>query len=140
VGRGPQGGRGRGAAGTDRRRGEGARPQGGGAGTGEARPCRGAGARAWGTTDVRAQGKKGAHREGEGKGERKRRGRGKLTLGSKSGDHRLQNLAHNEEERDGGEEVAAPEKLNEGKGREGRGRVHGEGQGVRGARARVGPG
>jgi hypothetical protein len=40
-------------------------------------------------------------KEGEGKGERKGEGRGEeLILGSKSGDHRLQNLGHNREERE----------------------------------------
>jgi hypothetical protein len=46
----------------------------------------------------------GAHgrREGRGKGERERRERGgDLTSGSKSGDHRLQNLGYNGEEREG---------------------------------------
>jgi hypothetical protein len=44
-------------------------------------------------------------KKGEGEGER-RRGRereGELTSGSKSGDHRLQNLGHNREEREMGE-------------------------------------
>jgi hypothetical protein len=40
-------------------------------------------------------------RAGREKGrEEKEREGGKLTLGSKSGDHRLQNLRHNEEERE----------------------------------------
>jgi hypothetical protein len=48
--------------------------------------------------------------EGEGKRERERERGGELTSGSKSGDHRLQNLGHHgERERGGGEEVAARE-------------------------------
>jgi hypothetical protein len=49
----------------------------------------------------------GVGREGEGKGDRER----ELTSGSKSGDHRLQNLGHHGggRERGGGEEVAARE-------------------------------
>jgi hypothetical protein len=45
--------------------------------------------------------------EGEGKRERERERGEELTSGSKSGDHRLQNLGHHgERERGGGEEVA----------------------------------
>jgi hypothetical protein len=43
----------------------------------------------------RARGRK----KGEGEGERGR-GRGELTSGSKSGGYRLQNLGHNEEEKE----------------------------------------
>jgi hypothetical protein len=39
-----------------------------------------------------------------------------LTSGSKSGDHRLQNLGHHREERDGRERELCAEELNEGKG------------------------
>jgi hypothetical protein len=74
-------------------------------------------------------GRKGRGMEGE-----RGRGRGELTSGSKSGDHHLQNLGHNEGER-GVEErkLLRGKKLNEEKGREGRGRVWG-GAGARGPR------
>jgi hypothetical protein len=82
-------------------------------------------------------------RAGEGaRGKKEREGRrrererekergGELTSGSKSSDHRLQNLGHNGEER----ELCAGE-LNEGKRGKGRGRMHAEGQGVQ---AKAGP-
>jgi hypothetical protein len=78
-------------------------------------------------------------------GEERERGRGELTLGSKSGDHRLQNLGHHRERerwRIGG---CCTGKSNERKGEKGGGRM-GEGQGVGGAWAiagrlgRAGPG
>jgi hypothetical protein len=51
-----------------------------------------------GATGGRTTGLQGAHMEeergGEGKRERERGGEGELTSGSKSGDHRLQNLGH----------------------------------------------
>jgi hypothetical protein len=55
-------------------------------------------------------------RGGEGKRERERGGEGELALGSKSGDHRLQNLGHHGEREVGEREVAAREKSNERKG------------------------
>jgi hypothetical protein len=50
-------------------------------------------------------------RKGRGRRRERGRGRGELTSGSKSGDHRLQNLGHHggERERGGGVEVAARE-------------------------------
>jgi hypothetical protein len=57
---------------------------------------------------------------------------GELTSRSKSGDHRLQNLGHNGEERDGRERELCAGELNEGK--------RGKGREGRGTRARVGPG
>jgi hypothetical protein len=59
----------------------------------------------------RATGQQGARREeergggegGEGERGRGREREGELTSGSKSGDHRLQNLGHNGEEREMGE-------------------------------------
>jgi hypothetical protein len=65
---------------------------------------------------------------------------GELTSGSKSGDHRLQNLGHHHGERERGgreREVAAREKSNERK-RSREGGAHGEGTGARGARAEMG--
>jgi hypothetical protein len=53
-----------------------------------------------------ARGKK----EGEGEGKRERERGGQLTSGSKSGDHRLQNLGHN-----GGEREVEERKLLRGK-------------------------
>jgi hypothetical protein len=47
--------------------------------------------------------------EGRGGGVEERERGGELTSGSKSGDHRLQNLGHHGGERGGGEEVAARE-------------------------------
>jgi hypothetical protein len=56
-------------------------------------------------------------------------GRGKLTSGSKSGDYRLQNLGHNEGEREVEErKLLHGKKLNEDKGREGRGAWGGAGR------------
>jgi hypothetical protein len=79
----------------------------------------------------RAQGGRAGEEEGEGEG--------KLTSGSKSGDHRLQNLGHHEwREREGG---CCAGELNEGKRDKGRGGGHGEGTapGARGPRpGRVG--
>jgi hypothetical protein len=70
-------------------------------------------------------GQQGARREEERGGEGERgRGREKereLTSGSKSGDHRLQNLGHNGEERDGRERELCAGELNEGKRDKGRG-------------------
>jgi hypothetical protein len=63
-----------------------------------------------------------------GRGRERGRGKGKLTSGSKSGDHRLQNLGHHGE-REMGEEVAAWEKPNEKEVRGG-GRTHGGGAGA----------
>jgi hypothetical protein len=61
--------------------------------------------------------------------ERERERGGELTLGSKYGDHRLQNLGHNGgRERDGRERELCAGKLNEGNG-EKEGGTHGEGQG-----------
>jgi ribonuclease G len=67
----------------------------------------------------RAQGRS---RGGGGEDRERERG-GELTSGSKSGDHRLQNLGHHRErERGGGEEVAAREnQMRERERREGRG-------------------
>jgi hypothetical protein len=76
---------------------------------------------------------------GRGRGEGEGRG-GELTSWSKFGDHCLQNLGHHGEERErwrrGG---CCAGKLNERKEEKGEGGAHGEGQGARGARARVGP-
>jgi hypothetical protein len=74
--------------------------------------------------------------EGEGKRERERereRG-GELTSGSKSDDHRLQNLGHHRErERGGGEEAAAREnQMRERERREGRAWGRGRAPGARG--------
>jgi hypothetical protein len=52
-----------------------------------------------GRAGVGARGKK----EGEGEGKREREKERGAHLGSKSGDHRLQNLGHNGEEREMGE-------------------------------------
>jgi hypothetical protein len=59
-----------------------------------------------GTRREGARGKK----EGEGEGKRERERGGQLTSGSKSGDHRLQNLGHN-----GGEREVEERKLLRGK-------------------------
>jgi hypothetical protein len=58
------------------------------------------------------RGYRGARMEEERGGVERERGEGELTLGSKSGDHRLQNLGHHGGER----EVATREKSNERKG------------------------
>jgi hypothetical protein len=71
-------------------------------------------------------------------GERER-GEGSSPQGSKPGDHRLQNLGHHGEERDGRERELCAGELNEGKRDKGRGRAHGEGQGARGARTKAEP-
>jgi hypothetical protein len=99
------------------------------------------GARQQGPQDARAQGKR-EGRAGREKGRqrgREREGR-RAHLGvqiwrSPSPKPRAQRGR----EGDGGEDVAAREKLNEGKGREGSGHAHGEGQGAKGTRARAGP-
>jgi hypothetical protein len=66
-----------------------------------------------GASRGRATGRERGHawkKKGEGEGKRERERGGELTSGSKSGDHRLQNLGHHgESERGGGEEVAARE-------------------------------
>jgi hypothetical protein len=78
--------------------------------------------------------------EGEGKREMERERGGELTSGSKSGDHRLQNLGHHgEREKGGGEEVAARE--NQMRERERREGVRmGDGPGRRGRAGQSGPG
>jgi hypothetical protein len=84
-----------------------------------------------------------AHRGEEGEGkierEREREREGELTSGSKSGDHRLQNLGHHgERERGGGEEVATREnQMREREIREGG--AHGGGAGHRGRAGQSGP-
>jgi hypothetical protein len=85
-----------------------------------------------------ARGKK--EGEGEWKREREKERGGELTSGSKFGDHRLQNLGHNGEEREmGGEKELCAGELNEGKRGKGRGRALGAGQGARGAQAKARP-
>jgi hypothetical protein len=72
-------------------------------------------------------------------GEERERGRGELTLGSKSGDHRLQNLGHHRERerwRIGG---CCTGKSNERKGEKGGGGAHGGGAGRRGRVGQSGP-
>jgi hypothetical protein len=59
-------------------------------------------------------------------------------LGSKSDDHRLQNLGHHREERDGRERELCAGELNEGKETRGGGRKHGEGARRRGRASRAG--
>jgi hypothetical protein len=83
------------------------------------------------------QGTRTGEKEGEGEEERERerereRG-GELTSGSKSGDHRLQNLGHHGEREMGEREVTAREKSN-GRKRPG----EGVRMGARGARAELG--
>jgi hypothetical protein len=75
-------------------------------------------------------------KKGEGEGKRERGG--ELTSGSKSGDHRLQNLGHHGEREMGERGGCYAGELNEGKRDKGRGRAHREGQGARGARAELG--
>jgi hypothetical protein len=81
---------------------------------------------------------RGATRRGEeGEGKRERERGGELTLGSKSGDHRLQNLGHHGERERWRRGGCCAGKSNERNGEKG-GACMGEGQGVEGARARAG--
>jgi hypothetical protein len=86
-----------------------------------------------GTAQGRVQGGR-AGEEGVGEGKRER-GRGELTSGSKSGDHRLQNLGHHGE-REREREVAARENSMRGKD-QGRGHAWG-GHGRQGRAGRAG--
>jgi hypothetical protein len=91
---------------------------------------------------VRARGRGEGSRAGEKTGRGRERARergGELTSGSKSGDHRLQNLGHHgERERGGGEEVATREnQMREREIREGG--AHGGGAGHRGRAGQSGP-
>jgi hypothetical protein len=95
----------------------GARARGRASGAASARTSRRGSEARWGTQGVRdgarrgrvtgqqghATGLQGARREEErgGEGREREEGRGELTSGSKSGDHHLQNLGHNGEEREG---------------------------------------
>jgi hypothetical protein len=80
-----------------------------------------------------------AHRgeEGEGKREREREMGGELTSGSKSGDHRLQNLGHHGERERWRRGGCCAGKSNERKGEKGGG-THGGGAGRRGRTGKSG--
>jgi hypothetical protein len=97
-----------------------------GCGRAGARGRRGAGA------GVAVRAARVGEKEGEGEGKREMERERELTSGSKSGDHRLQNLGHHGEEREVGEggSCCAGE-LNEGK-RPGEG-AHGRGTGAPGS-------
>jgi hypothetical protein len=113
--RGPpgQGCRGAGAAGARGRGGRGVGRMAAGDARALARGLGAQGRRGRGRGTTGAQGTRAGEKEGEGKRERER----ELTSGSKSGDHRLQNLGHHggERKRGGRERELCVGELNEGK-------------------------
>jgi hypothetical protein len=93
-----------------------------------------------------AQGTRAGEKEGEGEGkrererERERERGGELTSGSKSGNHRLQNLGHHRGERERWERESLLRGRNQMRERDHGGARMGEGTGVRGAPSQAGLG